>query len=387
LKTQTCFQYVSYSLEMRKLRNTLIALLISAGGIYLVSVGNAKPVAPGLKVSVLVSDTGELSFAGPIQRAAARLAVSDLAQARNPVRVEVSFIDVGDTQSQRQRAMARLRAMDTDVVIAPIESQSAEVLVEEISKSPIPMIAPSSLEDDLGTKSAKPWLFRLATSPSQDSYALAELIRKAKPKSTLVVSSLQRISRSQQRSVSFGLAMAGFRVTNLGVKDYKAIQKTSPDALALFSMGESIEFFETLETWAAKVPKLYLVPGNMADYSAYPWAEVLEGAQGISSREEIPAVFRSDLAKAMGNRALTGPRSKAVLGLGKRTYDGLKIASEALLQAKNSTPEALRLAISSFQRDSKPMFDRHGFFDQGEYSIFRYGANGTFSLSSVIAQN
>jgi ABC-type branched-subunit amino acid transport system substrate-binding protein len=372
---------------MRKLRNVIIAVLISAGGIYLVSVGNAKPIAPGLKVSVLVSDSGELSFAGPIQRAAARVAVSDLAQAKNPVRVEVSFIDVGDTQSQRQRAIARLRAIATDVVIAPIESQSAEALVEANTQSPIPIIAPSSLEDDLGSKSAKPWLFRLATSPSQDSYALAELISRAKPKSTLVVSSSQSIARAQQRSVSFGLAMAGIRVTNLGIKDVKTIQKSSPDALALFSMGESIEFFQTLETWVAKVPKFYLVPGNMADYSGYPWAKVLQGAQAISPREDIPAAFRSDLAKAMGNRALTGPRSNAVLGLGKRTYDGLKIAAEALLKAKNSTPEALRLAISSAQRDSKPLFDRHGFFDQGEYSIFRYGSNGTFSLSSVIAQN
>ncbi len=372
---------------MRNLRNIMAVVLIGIGGIYLVSIGNAKPLAPGLKVSVLVSDTGELSFAGPIQRAAAKLAVKDIANSKTPVRLEISFIDVGDTELQRQRAIARLKASDADLILAPIESGSTEALMEANSKLQLPIIAPSSLEDDLGVPTSKPWLFRLATSPSQDSFALAELIGKAKPKSTLVVSASSAISKAQQKSISFGLAMKGHRVTNYGIKETKAIQKTNPDALVLLSMEESLGFFASLSDWVKDVPKVYLVPGNLADYSAYPWARVLEGAQAISPRDEVSSEFRAEMAKALGNKALSGPRGNAVLGLGKRTYDGLKIAAEALLKAKISTPEALRQAIANSQRGSNPLFDRHGFLDQGEYSVFRYGPSGTFSVSSVLPQN
>ena len=93
---------------MRKVKSIGAVLLVTAGVIYLVSIGNAKPLAPALKVGVLVSDSGALSFAGPIQRAAAKIAVRDLAAEETPVKVELSFADIGDTETENKRAIAKL---------------------------------------------------------------------------------------------------------------------------------------------------------------------------------------------------------------------------------------------------------------------------------------
>ena len=372
---------------MRKLRNIALATLIGVGGLYLVSMGNAKPLAPGLRVGVLVSDSGELGFAGSIQRAAARLAVNDLVEEKSQVKVELSFIDIGDSESDYSRAFAKLKALRTEVILAPIESDSARALVESTMKNPLPMIAPSSLEDDLGAKNTKPWLFRLATSPSQDSFALSEMIARSKPASTLIVSSSLESSRDQMKSLAFGLAIRGHRVQTLNIKDVKAIAKTKPDALVLLSMEESLAFFNSLEDWVSEVPQVYMVPSNLGDYSGYPWAKALKGAVAISPQTDIEPGFKADLAKLLGNQAVAGPRGAAVLALGQRTYDALKIAVEARIKAKTGEPEEMRTAISKALSGGLKVFNKQGFTDQNQYSVFRYGSSGTFTQSSVFSPN
>ena len=370
---------------MRKVRNIAVLALIGIGGVYLVSIGNAKPIAPGLKVGVLVSDSGNLGFFGQVQRAAVRLAVRDLSD--RPVKISIGYFDVGDSDQDRARAFSRLKAFESDVIIAPVESESTKALVESTTKSLVPMIAPSSLEDELGEETTKPWLFRLATSPSQDSFALVRFVSKPEPRQVAIVSGSLPQSRAQLRSLSFGLVMNGIRVQTLAIKDLKAIAKTKPDALVLLSMEESLPFLSSMANWVESVPRVYLVPSNLADYSAYPFAKALKGAEAINPRTEVEPQFRADLAQILGNGGLQGPRAAPILGLGQRTYDAVKIAVEARLRAKSDSPESLRSAIFRTQIEGKALFERSGFLDQSEYSVFRYSSSGTFSQVSVFSPN
>ncbi len=372
---------------MRKVQVAAITLVLGLGSLYLVSTGSAKPLAPSLKVAVLVSDSGELGFAGPIQRAAVRMAVKDLIDDKSPVKLETSFIDAGDSASEHQAAISRVRAFDSDVVIAPIETKAAKALVRSIENNSMPIIAPSALEDDLDSNSSKPWIFRLATSPSQDSYALGDFIENTKAKSVLIVSSSIEQSRSQMKSLAFGLTMSGVKVQTANIKDVKAIAKTKPEALVLLSMEESIQFFGSLEDWVSEVPQVYLVPSNLADYSGYPWASALKGAQAISPKYSGDPKFKAELAKTLGNQAILGPRGASIVALAQQSYDAVKIAAEARIKAKNDSPEELRLAISKAQNGANRLFNRFGFYDRAEYSVFRYGSSGTFSMSATFSQN
>ena len=387
LKTQAGIDLLIYSLWMRKVKSIGAVLLVTVGVIYLVSIGNAKPLAPALKVGVLVSDSGALSFAGPIQRAAAKIAVRELAVEETPVKVELSFADIGDTETENKRAIAKLRALGVEVLIAPIESASAEVLVETIEKKQIPIISTAPLTDDLGSSNSKQWHFRLATSPSQDSFALAKFIADSTPKNVLVVSGSLLQNREQQKSLSFGLILSGIKVQTAGIKDVKTIAKTKPDALVLLSMEESLGFFSSMADWVAQVPDVYLVPSNLGDYSFYPWAKSLKGARALSPKHKIDPELRSDLSKELGNLSLVGPRSMTLLNLAQRTSDAVKLAADAFRDAKSASPEKLRQAIADAKVRGKDLFTEHGFLEQREYSVFRYGSSGTFSQGSVFSPN
>jgi hypothetical protein len=387
LKTKAQNLFSPYSLEMRKTKSLGAALLISAAVVYLVSTGNAKPLAPALKVGVLVSDSGALGFAGPIQRAAAKLAARDLAAAEESVKVEISYADVGDTETENRRAIAKLRALGVDVLLAPIESESAEVLMATNEKKQIPIISTAPLSDDLGATNSKHWFFRLATSPSQDSFALAKFITNSAPKSVLIVFGSQPQNKEQMKSLSFGLVLNGIKVQTAGIKDVKAIAKSKPDALVLLSMEESLPFFSFLSDWVAQVPQIYLVPSNLGDYSSYPWAKALKGAKALSPKYKIDPELRSDLSKELGNLSLVGPRSMTLLSLAQRTSDAIHLAADAYRNTKRDSPEKLRQAIADTKVRGKDLFTEHGFLEQREYSVFRYGSTGTFSQGSVFSPN
>jgi branched-chain amino acid transport system substrate-binding protein len=372
---------------MRKVKNVGALLVITLGVGYLVSSGSAKPLAPALKVGVLVSDSGDLSFVGPIQRAAARVAVRDMAVAKEPVKVEISYADIGDTENENKRAIAKLRALGVDVLIAPIESESAKVLVETNDKNQIPTISAAPLEEDLGITSSKQWFFRLATSPSQDSFALAKYIAKSEPANVLVVSDSRVQSKAQLKSLSFGLIFHGIKVKTANIKDVKVIAKTKPDAVVVLSMEESISFFGAIPDWIAQVPQLYLVPGNLGDYSAYPWAKSLSGALALTPRTKINPAFRSNLTKTLGNQPLVGLRSMTLMALAQRTYEAIEISAEALIEAKSVHPERLRQAIAKTNVQGNQIFEKAGFIDQTQYSVLRYGSSGTFSMASVFSPN
>ena len=372
---------------MRKTKSLGAALLISAAVVYLVSTGNAKPLAPALKVGVLVSDSGALGFAGPVQRAAAKIAARDLAAAEEPVKVEVSYADVGDTETENRRAIAKLRALGVDVLLAPIESESAEVLVQTNEKKQIPIISTAPLSDDLGATNSKHWLFRLATSPSQDSFALAKFITNSAPKSVLIVFGSQPQNKEQMKSLSFGLVLNGIKVQTAGIKNVKAIAKTKPDALVLLSMEESLPFFSSLSDWVAQVPQIYLVPSNLGDYSSYPWAKALKGAKALSPKHKIDPELRSALSKELGNLSLVGPRSLTLLSLAQRTSDAIQLAADAFRNTKSDSPEKLRQALADTKVRGKDLFTEHGFLEQRQYSVYRYGSTGTFSQGSVFNPN
>lgn len=372
---------------MRKVRNIALVALVALGGLYLVSTGNAKPIAPELRIGLLVSDSGSLGFAGDYQRAAARLATKELVDQKFQVKIDLKFVDVGDSPSENLRAVAKLKALECDVALAPIESVSAKELVRSNSKTPMPIIAPSSLDDFLGKASSNRWIFRLATSPSQDSFALSSFITRSVTSNILLVSSSQEQSKNQVEPLLAALDVEGIKARTLDIKDLRTISKTKPNALVLVGMEESLAFLSSMEDWVARVPQVFLVPSNLADYSAYPWAKSLRGTQALSPRTYVPSEFKSDLAKTMGNQAVSGPRANAVLGLAQNIYQAVKLAAEARLGAGSNNPEELRVAISKSLREGQRVFNKLGFFGLGEYYVYKYGSAGTFVLSSTFSPN
>ena len=366
---------------MRKRLIVLTGFVISFAGIYLATSSLAKPIAPAMRIGVMVSDSGSLYFAGSIQRAAARLAAGDLAET---VKVNLDFEDAGDSVFEAKNAVARLKAFDADLLLAPIESETAR-LVAQLMKDQLPIIATAPLDDDVDSK--QPFI-RLTSSHSQDIISLAELISRDKPASVLIVHSSDSYGKDVMKSLAFGLTLRGVpKVQVLGISDITAIKKTRPEVLIVASMEQSIGFFSSVKDWLPQVGQMYLVPGNLANYTAYPWAKALKGTRAILPKDPTTAEFRNRLATSLGRPALLSNPKAPVFALAWHTYEGIQLAAQAFLEAKSNNPDDLRSALLNSKTKGEGRFQSSGYLRDVDYTVFSYGVLGSYAPEGVFSPN
>ena len=171
-------------------RKAIIALTaIALIGVVFYGTSQARPLAPGLKVGVLISSSGPLYFAAPFQKAAAQLAKRDLAKV---VDVEIIYQDLGDTDRETNYALSVFARNKVDLILAPIETDSFKRMLRSKELPDVPIIAPSPITENL-SKTRK--ILRLASTVSQDSFALAKYIAGKSADLVAVVSARDDYSR------------------------------------------------------------------------------------------------------------------------------------------------------------------------------------------------
>ncbi len=361
---------------MRKIPAILSALLLSLVGVYLVSVSYAKPLAPPLRVGVLVSDSGPLYFAGPIQRAAVKLAAGDLAKAEQPVNVSIDFEDLGDSDNEFLNATNRLAKFKPDLTLAPIESSSAIRFLKYIG--PIPTISVSALTEKIENSS---WLFRLATTQSQEIIALAQYIIESKADSVAIVFSDDDYGKSTMKSLAMAFALRGLsRVQVVPIAESELLAKSKPDAVVLASMEQSVSFLSNSSNLPRKPNQLFLVAGNQANYSNFSWAENLSGTLALSSDNEVPNSFRLRLAQAL-NRPSIQTSQNPMVALAYRSYQAIMLSAESYLRSKSTSAPKLKAALLDTHVDGKDLFTSAGFLNQAKYAVYKYSAKGSYSLA------
>jgi branched-chain amino acid transport system substrate-binding protein len=359
---------------MRKTPIVISSLLLSVIGVYLVGSSYAKPLAPTMRVGVMVSDSGPLYFAGPIQRAAVKLAVTDLAKAEQPVTVNIDFEDLGDSDSEFTDVTNRLSKFKPDLTVAPIESTSALKFLKYMG--PVPVISVSALTEKADNPN---WSFRLATTQSQAVIALAQYVVDSRSDSVGIVFSDDDYGRTTMKSLAMAFALRGFgKVQIIPISENSLLSKATPDAVVLASLEQSIGFLSNYSNWSKRIKQLYLVEGNQANYSNYPWAENLTGALALSSDDDVPVNFRSRLALALNRPGLQTSQNPMV-AIAFRTYQAIMLAADSYLRAKSSSGPKLRSALLDTQVDGVNLFTSAGFLNQAKYTIYKYSAKGLYS--------
>ncbi|MFM8927140.1 MAG: hypothetical protein ACKOFA_02940, partial [Rhodoluna sp.] len=79
----------------------------------------AKTLAPGMKVAVLVSYSGPVSFTSTYQRVGIELAAADL---QGKASVSASYFDAGDTDNESKAVAQKIKSLNPDLVLAPLET-------------------------------------------------------------------------------------------------------------------------------------------------------------------------------------------------------------------------------------------------------------------------
>ena len=346
------------------MRRRLLILLAVSGIVIVGWLGSvqAKPIAPGVNVGVLISTSGPLYFAGAYQRAGCELA-------EQQANISCFYADAGDSEIEAKAALRNLRGNSVDVLVAPIETDSVKTIAKLNLADPVPIVAPSSIAEGIAaTAKGKNWLFRLASTSTQDASALADYIAQEKPDSVAILVGPENYSKQGAKMLQFGLVIRGITgVHQYSLQEIKAAKATNPEAVVLVSMESSVQFLTALGDWFGKVPAKFLVQGNLANYSMYSWANQLQGARALIPNDQIEPGFREEVARYLNRPPSTFGGSQAMLGLAWRTYQAARLAG----------------GLQNDQRVSlermKQVFSPTGYYLNQKYTVYGYRAGGSFA--------
>lgn len=345
-------------------RNAIIVICsVVLLGLVFYGSSQARTTAPGIKVGVLITSSGPLYFAGAFQKAAAELAKKDLAKIAN---LEISYQDPGDSEIETENALKVFAKNKVDLILAPIDSGAVKRTLVAKELPDVPLIAASAVSEKL-PRTKK--LLRLASTVSQDSFALAQYISIQGSNTVAVVAAQDDYSKSVARSVSFALSLRSVRVKNHFISQNQALRSIEAQALVLVSMEQSAQLLEKLPNWLASFNRVYLVPGNLANYSSFSFAKELAGATGLLPAEEHSQSFRQRLASQMGRPEILGAPNSPMFGLARRTYQALALAADQVNQGSDLTDLA-----------KNELFTAEGFYAKPRYSVVRYSTSGVYSL-------
>jgi hypothetical protein len=369
---------------MRKRFVSVITILVilTAG---FVGVSYGKPLAPTIRIGVLTNSTGPLYFAGAIQKTASALAGEDLYDAS--VKTLFFYEDVGNTVADAKTAFKKLRANDVDVVIGPLTSASTVAVLKADERDPLPIIAPSPIDQNVdGSLADVNWLFRMATTNDQDNYALVDLIARDKRPNIALVAGTDPYSMQSRLALARGLVFRGYSdVHGYSVTEQKALRLTKPDVLVLTTLEESVSFMNVMSDWVSPIKNVYLVQGNLANYSMYSWAGSLNGAQAVAPADSFPGGFKTRLLTALNKPYLLNSTNQSVFTLGKRIYDSVLAAGRVF--KSGDSHEIYRKRLAQAKSEGQSLFSADGLYLMQKYTIFRYGSSGLFSPVAVFDPN
>ena len=340
---------------------SLIAVSVAVG------IGQAKPVEPPIKVGVLLNGSGPLWYTAAFEKAGAELAVADQSKI-NPV--SLSCADIGDTDIEANQAMQKMAKDDVSALVAPLDSESSKKVAKLNLSDPIPLLAPSALDEGIATSVlGRNYFFRLASTTTQDAAALADYLKDQNLKEVVIVTDSDTYSKTVSRMLNFSLFLRDVRVSQFGITEYEKVRRTSPDAFVLVSLETSVPFLQNMQTWVKSVGQGFLVSGNLANYSMYSWGKNLQGFRALIPSVTVPLSFKKRLATYMDRPSLLNSPNTAVFALAKQAYDAVRLIANS---------QADRYLISQAQILGKPLFTPDGYFKQQNYTVYEYQGTGMY---------
>lgn len=338
------------------MKKKVLLTLLALAAILATALGasQARTLAPGLRVAVVVSGGGPNYYAGAFQRAGLELAKANLA---GEINLSYSTFEFTDSDNYNRNTLSRIRSFEPDFIIGPVESEKMIRLLKLVTKTPI--IAVSAIQENIGSGN----LYRLQSTQSQDLYALASYLDKEDIGQVDLVFSSDNYSKTSSKYLAFALSLRGVRVKQFPMNEYKG---SVTSTCVLVTAEQSLQF---LDAWGktSQNQKLFLVPSNLANYSSYDWADTLEGAKGLLPFDEVSQSFRQQLSKLMGRPELLSQPASTVFGIAKRTFDAVMIAVNDIRSQQKV----------GFAEDA--VFDDAGYFQKQKYSLMRYSKHGIYS--------
>ena len=376
-----------------------------------------------LKLGGVLPLTGALAFLSPPEIAGVELAIQDINDAGGvlgkPVEWSLEDSSDGDHPEVAPASATKLLDGGVDAIVGAAASGVTRLIIDQVTKSKTVQISMSNTAPDLSTWDDGGYYFRTAPSDLLQGAIVGNQVVADGHENVAIIYQQTPYGEGLEAKAKATIEAAGATiVSDLSFPEAETnfdtiVQKTvasGADSVLIISYDEFKKIAPALQKNNFPGKDMYLVDGNLANYSAEGFASYLEGAKGTLPGGKLDEAFKqraADLYKANHNEDLT---EFAYLA---ESYDAVILLALAAEQAGNDSGQAIAENLQSvsaggdavtnfadglaaikagkdvnYDGFSGPIeFDENGDPTGASIGIYQYGKDGTSTLLDVVAGN
>ncbi|CAI3794616.1 ABC transporter substrate-binding protein [Pseudarthrobacter sp. MM222] len=306
-----------------------------------------------LKIGSLLPTTGSLAFLGPPEIAGVNLGIKEINDAGGVLGkpVEVIHRDSGDTKTDiATQSTTALLGSGVSAVVGAASSGVSKTVINQITGAGVIQFSPANTSPDFTTWDDKGLYWRTAPSDVLQGKVLGNYMATCGAQTVGMIVLNDAYGTGLAKNVKSSFEAAGGKVVaeelfNEGDSQFSSqvdkVIAAKPDAIALITFDQAKSIVPLMTGKGIKPTQMFLVDGNMSDYSKDFQAGTLKGAQGT-----IPGTFAKDDFKK--KLLAIDPALKDYSYAGE-SYDAVNLialASEAAKSTKGTDIAAQLKAVS-----------------------------------------
>jgi len=340
----------------------LVSLIV---GLFLIPSGSSAPAparSPGepleLTIGGLVPRTGVLAFLGSPVEAAMLLAQKDINDSNSDITVDLVFADEGDFSSSIELDSAKFLAESrVSVVVGPMSNGRTLNVIDYLTiDNGIVMIAPSNSSKVFDNYDSNNLYFRTGASDSQQGTVLADLLieddvssfaivtvdeQYGKDLADDIVNRIKRLAPQLEIPRNFEIPIGG----SLSQAQLVSLLDRSPEGIVLATFDEAQSVVPQLVEAGFQSSRIYLVDGNLANYSSTLPNGYLTGAKGTNPLVD-PVFIEGNFYERLDSHWIAqGNPELDSYSYAAEAYDAVISAALASLVAASVTGEDISRAL------------------------------------------
>ena len=254
-----------------------------------------------LKIGSLLPTTGSLAFLGPPEIAGVNLGIKEVNDAGGVLGkpVEVIHRDSGDTKTDiATQSTTSLLGQGVSAIVGAASSGVSKTVINQITGAGVVQFSPANTSPDFTTWDDKGLYWRTAPSDVLQGKVLGNYMATCGAQTVGMIVLNDAYGTGLAKNVQAAFEAAGGKVVaqelfNEGDSQFSSqvdkVLAAKPDAIALITFDQAKSIVPLMTGKGVKPTQIFMVDGNMSDYSKDFQAGTLKGAQGT-----IPGTFAKD---------------------------------------------------------------------------------------------
>ena len=254
-----------------------------------------------LKIGSLLPTTGSLAFLGPPEIAGVNLGIKEVNDAGGVLGKPVQVIhrDSGDTKTDiATQSTTALLGQGVSAIIGAASSGVSKTVINQITGAGVIQFSPANTSPDFTSWDDKGLYWRTAPSDVLQGKVLGNYMATCGAQTVGMIVLNDAYGTGLAKNVKSAVESAGGKVVaeelfNEGDSQFSSqvdkVLAAKPDAIALITFDQAKSIVPLMTGKGIKPTQIFMVDGNMSDYSKDFKAGTLKGARGT-----IPGTFAKD---------------------------------------------------------------------------------------------